>query len=65
VIPRAPLEDVVAAVRKACYDRTGEALEELTARMGWTLQEYRLALVGNINDSSSCKAAGDRDRMDP
>lgn len=65
MIPRAPLDEVVEAVRKACYHRTGEALEELVARMGWGLQEYRLALVRNINDSSSCKATEDRDRMDP
>lgn len=65
MIPRATLEEVKAAVRKACYDRTGEDPEELMARLGWTFQEYRLALVGNINDLSSCKAAEGRDRMDP
>lgn len=42
---RATLKEVTEAIRKANYNHTGESLEGLLARLGWTLQEYRIALV--------------------
>lgn len=49
---RAQLKEVTEAIRRACYNLTGEAPEELLASLGWTVQEYRIALVESGGKSS-------------
>ena len=63
--PRSSLREVVKAVRKACYHRTGQSLEDLLHEMGWVLHEYRMALVEQPDELSSCKATVEGYRMDP
>lgn len=64
-IPQSSLRDVVKAVRKSCYHRTGQSLEDLLYEMGWALQDYRFALIEQPEELSPCKATVEGDRMDP
>lgn len=57
---RKPLADVKEAIRQACYDHTGQALEELLDSMGWTLTEYKVALV----ESGAVQSPDGHGRMD-
>lgn len=49
---RATLKEVTEAIRRANYNHTGESPEELLASLGWTVQEYRIALVESGGKSS-------------
>jgi len=65
MIHRSSLRDVVKAVRKSCYHRTGQSLEDLLQEMGWMLQDYRFALIEQHHELSSCKVTKEDDRIDP
>jgi len=53
---RAPLQEVTEAIRRANYNHTGESPEELLGSLGWTVQEYKIALVEAGGKSSNDRA---------
>lgn len=53
---RATLKEVSDAIHRANYNHTGESPEELLGSLGWTVQEYKIALVEAGGKSSNDRA---------